>query len=100
MPTDTLLSTLSQYPFPDSREIGMISFLLLTMRHLTQAFFPARGAGRADFIQPSLGPLQPNFDDLMDLDLDFLNFPRLAPVPEEGSEDILKAIDYNYPLGK
>lgn len=80
MPTDTLFSTLSQYPFPDSREI-------------------ARGAGRADFIQPSLGPLQPNFDDLMDLDLDFLNFPRLAPVPEEGSEDILKAIDYNYPGG-
>ncbi|XP_058815980.1 MLX-interacting protein isoform X2 [Topomyia yanbarensis] len=79
MPTDTLFSTLSQYPFPDSREI-------------------ARGAGRADFIQPSLGPLQPNFDDLMDLDLDFLNFSRLAPVPEEGSEDILKAIDYNYPL--
>lgn len=58
MPTDTLFSTLSQFPFPDSREI-------------------ARGAGRADFIQPSLGPLQPNFDDLMDLDLDFLNFPRL-----------------------
>ncbi|XP_053695890.1 homeotic protein female sterile [Sabethes cyaneus] len=80
MPTDTLFSTLSQYPFPDSREI-------------------ARGAGRADFIQPSLGPLQPNFDDLMDLDLDFLNFSRLPPVPEEGSEDILKAIDYNYPLG-
>lgn len=80
MPTDTLISTLSQYPFPDSREI-------------------ARGAGRADFIQPSLGPLQPNFEDLMDLDLDFLNFPRLAPVPEEGSEDILKAIDYNYPGG-
>ncbi|XP_065088365.1 MLX-interacting protein isoform X3 [Ochlerotatus camptorhynchus] len=80
MSTDTLLSTLSKYPFPDSREI-------------------ARGAGRSDFIQPSLGPLQPNFEDLMDLDLDFLNFPRLAPVPEEGSEDILKAIDYNYPGG-
>lgn len=29
----------------------------------------ARGAGRADFIQPSLGPLQPNFDDFMELDL-------------------------------
>lgn len=80
MSADTLLSTLAQYPFPDSREI-------------------ARGAGRADFIQPSLGPLQPNFDDLMDLDLDFLNFPRLPPVPEEGSEDILKAIEYNYPSG-
>lgn len=80
MSADTLLSTLAQYPFPDSREI-------------------ARGAGRADFIQPSLGPLQPNFDDLMDLDLDFLNFPRLPPVPEEGSEDILKAIEYSYPSG-
>lgn len=80
MPTDTLFSTLSQYPFPDSREI-------------------ARGAGRADFIQPSLGPLQPNFDDLMDLDLDFLNFQRLAPVPEEASEDILRAIEYSYPGG-
>lgn len=80
MPTDTLFSTLAQYPFPDSREI-------------------ARGAGRADFIQPSLGPLQPNLDDLMDLDLDFLNFPRLAPVPEEASDDLLKAIDYNYTLG-
>ncbi|XP_055591465.1 MLX-interacting protein isoform X2 [Uranotaenia lowii] len=78
MPTDTLFSTLAQYPFPDSREI-------------------ARGANRADFIQPSLGPLQPNFDDLMDLDLDFLNFPRLATVPEEGSEDILRAIDYISP---
>uniref|UniRef100_A0A182V792 BHLH domain-containing protein n=1 Tax=Anopheles merus TaxID=30066 RepID=A0A182V792_ANOME len=80
MPTDTLFSTLAQYPFPDSREI-------------------ARGAGRADFIQPSLGPLQPNLDDLMDLDLDFLNFPRLAPVPEEASDDLLKAIEYNYTLG-
>uniref|UniRef100_A0A182PZP1 BHLH domain-containing protein n=1 Tax=Anopheles farauti TaxID=69004 RepID=A0A182PZP1_9DIPT len=81
MPTDTLISTLTQYPFPDSREI-------------------ARGAGRADFIQPSLGPLQPNLDDLMDLDLDFLNFSRLAPVPEEASDDLLKAIEYNYSLGK
>lgn len=26
----------------------------------------ARGAGLADFIQPSLGPLQPNLDDFMD----------------------------------
>uniref|UniRef100_A0A182T9V2 Uncharacterized protein n=1 Tax=Anopheles maculatus TaxID=74869 RepID=A0A182T9V2_9DIPT len=87
MPTDTLFSTLAQYPFPDSREIG---------RFLQSI---ARGAGRADFIQPSLGPLQPNLDDLMDLDLDFLNFSRLAPVPEEASDDLLKAIDYNYPLG-
>ena len=26
----------------------------------------ARGANLADFIQPSLGPLQPNLDDFMD----------------------------------
>ena len=26
----------------------------------------ARGASLADFIQPSLGPLQPNLDDFMD----------------------------------
>lgn len=100
MSADTLLSTLAQYPFPDSREIGRC-FRLETRRtfFFHQFVFAARGAGRADFIQPSLGPLQPNFDDLMDLDLDFLNFPRLPPVPEEGSEDILKAIEYNYPSG-
>lgn len=28
--------------------------------------FSARGASLADFIQPSLGPLQPNLDDFMD----------------------------------
>lgn len=28
--------------------------------------FLARGANLADFIQPSLGPLQPNLDDFMD----------------------------------
>lgn len=28
--------------------------------------FVAKGAGIADFIQPSLGPLQPNLDDFMD----------------------------------
>lgn len=30
-------------------------------------FFIAK-AGLADFIQPSLGPLQPNLDDYMDID--------------------------------
>lgn len=29
----------------------------------------ARAGGRAEFIQPSLGPLQPNFEDFMDFDL-------------------------------
>lgn len=43
--TDTLFSTITNQPFqfPDSREIAK--------------------AGLADFIQPSLGPLQPNLDD-------------------------------------
>lgn len=74
---DTLFSAISQssqFPFPDSREIAR--------------------AGRADFIQPSLGPLQPNLEDLMDIDFDTFGFgSRLAPVPEEETSDILKAID-------
>ncbi|XP_032679686.1 MLX-interacting protein isoform X2 [Odontomachus brunneus] len=48
--TDTLFSTISSNQpiyFPDPREI-------------------ARGASLADFIQPSLGPLQPQLDDIMD----------------------------------
>ncbi|TGZ52030.1 MLX-interacting protein isoform X1 [Temnothorax longispinosus] len=67
--TDTLFSTItSNQPiyFPDPREI-------------------ARGASLADFIQPSLGPLQPNLDDFMDtLEplQEFLN-SKLPPVPEE-----------------
>lgn len=46
--SDTLFSTIGNQPFvfPDSREIAK--------------------AGLADFIQPSLGPLQPNLDDIMD----------------------------------
>lgn len=32
----------------------------------TEFLFLARGASLADFIQPSLGPLQPNLDDFMD----------------------------------
>lgn len=77
---DILFSSISQFPiqfpFPDSREMAR--------------------AGRADFIQPSLGPLQPNFDDFMDIDEDFFNsceLKRLAPVPEEETTEILKAID-------
>lgn len=31
-------------------------------------FISARGASLADFIQPSLGPLQPNLDDYMELE--------------------------------
>lgn len=46
--TDTLLSAITgPFQFPDSKEI-------------------ARFAGIADFIQPSLGPLQPNLDEFMD----------------------------------
>ncbi|XP_061712203.1 carbohydrate-responsive element-binding protein isoform X1 [Cydia pomonella] len=68
--SDTLFSTISShqpFAFPDPREI-------------------ARGASLADFIQPSLGPLQPNLDDFMDtLEplQDLLSTPRLPPVPEE-----------------
>lgn len=54
-------------------------------------------AGRADFIQPSLGSLQPNFEDFMDFDIDILNSwtnNRLAPVPEEQTEEILRAIEF------
>ncbi|XP_041976840.1 carbohydrate-responsive element-binding protein isoform X2 [Aricia agestis] len=68
--SDTLFSTITNhqpFAFPDCREI-------------------ARGASLADFIQPSLGPLQPNLDDFMDtLEplQDLLSLPRLPPVPEE-----------------
>lgn len=76
--TDTLFSTITNhqpFAFPDCREI-------------------AKGAGIADFIQPSLGPLQPNLDDFMDTlePLQDLLTPRLPPVPEEttlSSEDSL-----------
>ncbi|XP_020299898.1 carbohydrate-responsive element-binding protein isoform X3 [Pseudomyrmex gracilis] len=80
--TDTLFSTISSNQpiyFPDPREI-------------------ARGASLADFIQPSLGPLQPNLDDFMDtLEplQEFLN-SKLAPVPEE--DDIFRnsSLNANY----
>uniref|UniRef100_A0A6P4EMT8 MLX-interacting protein n=1 Tax=Drosophila rhopaloa TaxID=1041015 RepID=A0A6P4EMT8_DRORH len=75
--TDTLFSAINvPFPFPDSREI-------------------ARGAGIADFIQPSLGPLQPNLDDI-DLSFsDLIQTSRLPPVPEEGTDaDMLKNDEY------
>ncbi|XP_045445770.1 carbohydrate-responsive element-binding protein [Melitaea cinxia] len=71
--SDTLFSTITNhqpFAFPDCREI-------------------ARGASLADFIQPSLGPLQPNLDDFMDTleplqgIIYLLSSTRLPPVPEE-----------------
>ncbi|KAM3963576.1 MLX interacting protein mondo isoform 2-T2 [Aphomia sociella] len=69
--SDTLFSTITSnqpFAFPDCREI-------------------ARGASLADFIQPSLGPLQPNLDDFMELEplQELLSTPRLPPVPEEST---------------
>ncbi|XP_060518280.1 MLX-interacting protein [Cylas formicarius] len=67
--SDTLFSTITNQPFvfPDSREIAR--------------------AGLADFIQPSLGPLQPNLDDCMDTfdPLQELINSKLPTVPEEQS---------------
>ncbi|XP_067621902.1 MLX-interacting protein-like isoform X2 [Eurosta solidaginis] len=75
---DTLFSSINgPFPFPDPREI-------------------ARGAGIADFIQPGLGSLQPNIEDI-DLTFDELLQPtRLPPVPEEGTDEMLKNVDYNF----
>ncbi|KYQ49180.1 Williams-Beuren syndrome chromosomal region 14 protein [Trachymyrmex zeteki] len=81
--TDTLFSTISSNQpiyFPDPREI-------------------ARGASLADFIQPSLGPLQPNLDDFMDtLEplQEFLN-SKLPPVPEEDDMFRNNNLNTNYP---
>jgi MAX-like protein X len=65
--SDTLFSTITNQPFvfPDSREIAK--------------------AGLADFIQPSLGPLQPNLDDYMDTFEPLQEFMtcKLPTVPEE-----------------
>ncbi|KAH0953967.1 hypothetical protein HN011_005474 [Eciton burchellii] len=80
--TDTLFSTISSNQplyFPDPREI-------------------ARGASLADFIQPSLGPLQPNLDDFMDtLEplQEFLN-SKLPPVPEEDDMFRNSSLNTNY----
>ncbi|XP_076654475.1 MLX interacting protein mondo isoform X3 [Halictus rubicundus] len=82
--TDTLFSTISSNQplyFPDPREI-------------------ARGASLADFIQPSLGPLQPNLDDFMDtLEplQEFLN-SKLPPVPEEDDMFRSSTLNSNYPV--
>ncbi|XP_045471854.1 MLX-interacting protein isoform X2 [Harmonia axyridis] len=71
--SDTLFSTITNQPFhfPDSREIAK--------------------AGLADFIQPSLGPLQPNLDDYMDTFEQELMLSKLPTVPEEQHESIYKS---------
>lgn len=80
--SDTLFSTLNStaFPFPDGREIAK--------------------AGIADFIQPSLGPLQPNLDDFMN-GIPFQQLlnahSRLAPVPEEGGDELFMKGDYGFP---
>ncbi|KAK9869757.1 hypothetical protein WA026_003489 [Henosepilachna vigintioctopunctata] len=70
--SDTLFSTIANQPFhfPDSREIAK--------------------AGLADFIQPSLGPLQPNLDDYMDTFEQEFMLPKLPTVPEEQNDSIYK----------
>ncbi|XP_008200427.3 carbohydrate-responsive element-binding protein isoform X2 [Tribolium castaneum] len=69
--SDTLFSTITNVPFvfPDSREIAR--------------------AGLADFIQPSLGPLQPNLDDYMDTFEPLQEFMtcKLPTVPEEQTQN-------------
>ncbi|XP_059220881.1 protein WBSCR14 homolog [Stomoxys calcitrans] len=76
--SDTLFSAINgPFPFPDSREI-------------------ARGAGIADFIQPSLGPLQPNLDDIDLTFVELLQNSRLPPVPEENSDELIKNVDYGF----
>lgn len=67
--SDTLFSTITNQPFafPDSREIG--KHCLLQFKVALIYFFclyTAKAGLPADFIQPSLGPLQPNLDDYMD----------------------------------
>ncbi|KAK9504684.1 hypothetical protein O3M35_010958 [Rhynocoris fuscipes] len=66
--TDTLFSTISAqpFPFPDPREI-------------------ARTTNLADFIQPSLVQLQPNLDEIMEIEPlhDLLQPSKLSTVPEE-----------------
>ncbi|XP_066255325.1 MLX-interacting protein isoform X1 [Euwallacea similis] len=65
--SDTLFSTITNqpFPFPDTRELAKFGF--------------------ADFIQPSLGPLQPNLIDYMDTfdPLQELCATKLPTVPEE-----------------
>lgn len=80
--SDTLFSTIGNQPFqfPDTREIAK--------------------AGLADFIQPSLGPLQPNLDDYMDTFEPFheLLSGKLATVPEENTNyNLYKHVNWDYP---
>ncbi|XP_044750861.1 MLX-interacting protein isoform X2 [Coccinella septempunctata] len=79
--SDTLFSTIANQPFhfPDSREIAK--------------------AGLADFIQPSLGPLQPNLDDYMDTFEQELMLAKLPTVPEEQQESIYKST-VNWPYSE
>ncbi|XP_055373958.1 carbohydrate-responsive element-binding protein [Condylostylus longicornis] len=77
--SDILFSTINEpFPFPDRREI-------------------AKNASNADLLQPNLGALQPNLDDI-DLHYQELlqNARALPPVPEEGAEDLLKSVDNDY----
>ncbi|BES97221.1 Helix-loop-helix DNA-Hypothetical protein domain, partial [Nesidiocoris tenuis] len=78
--SDTLFSTISanqgQFAFPDTREI-------------------ARGVYLADFIQPSLVQLQPNLDEIMDIEpLHDLLCTRLPTVPEECSAVLPPSVSY------
>ncbi|XP_019767160.1 MLX-interacting protein isoform X3 [Dendroctonus ponderosae] len=77
--SDTLFSTIANQPyaFPDTRELAKSGF--------------------ADFIQPSLGPLQPNLDDYMDTfdplqDVLYMH-NKLPTVPEEQQHPI----NWDYP---
>lgn len=83
--SDTLFSTITNQPFvfPDPREIGILLILIDFFLLLIWNFHTAR-AGLADFIQPSLGPLQPNLDDYMD-----------TFEPLQGKMHILIKLDYN-----
>ncbi|KAJ8960785.1 hypothetical protein NQ318_020079 [Aromia moschata] len=78
--SDTLFSTITNQPFvfPDSREIAK--------------------AGLADFIQPSLGPLQPNLEDYMDTFDPLQEFlsSRLPTVPEENQTQHQQSVNWNY----
>ncbi len=44
-------------------ELDVCNFFLFV--EIKSSFFVSAKAGIADFIQPSLGPLQPNLDDFM-----------------------------------
>ncbi|KAF2902205.1 hypothetical protein ILUMI_03981 [Ignelater luminosus] len=78
--SDTLFSTITNQPFvfPDSREIAR--------------------AGLADFIQPSLGPLQPNLDDYMDTFEPLQEFisGKLPTVPEENGAEWNRQLNVNW----